>query len=318
MFYWLQSIRQYLINMSVGAAQPNISQAIIRTLDFPLAPLAEQERIVAKIEALFSQLEAGVAALRRAQAGLKRYKASLLKAAYEGRLVPQDPSDEPAEVVLRRLGKSPLQDASLPSLPRGWCWVRLGEVTLSMKNGIYKSAEFYANEGTPCLRMYNIEDGLIVWRDIKRMILSDEEIEIYHLEPDDILINRVNSRELVGKAAVIPKGLGTIVYESKNIRLRIERRVISPSFLNFWLGAFGRQYFNFHAQQVVGMASVNQNQIAQMPIPLPPLSEQQRIVAELEQRLTVVAQVEAAIQAALTRSARLRQAILKRAFRGEL
>jgi len=96
--YWLFSQRTELINLSSGGAQPNISQAIVRAFPFPLAPLPEQRRIVAKIEALFTRLDAGVAALKRAQANLKRYKAAVLKAACEGRLVPQEPSDEPAEI----------------------------------------------------------------------------------------------------------------------------------------------------------------------------------------------------------------------------
>ena len=86
MLYWLQSQRQNLIDQSVGGAQPNISQSIVRSLGFPHAPLPEQEHIVAKIEELFTQLDAGTAALKRVQVGLKRYRASVLKAAVEGRL----------------------------------------------------------------------------------------------------------------------------------------------------------------------------------------------------------------------------------------
>ncbi len=109
MFYWLQSQRQHLIKISAGGAQPNISQGIIRSLAFPLAPIPEQERIVAKIESLFTQLDAGVAGLKRAQVTLKRYRASVLKAACEGRLVPQDPNDEPAEELLLQLAETPLK-----------------------------------------------------------------------------------------------------------------------------------------------------------------------------------------------------------------
>lgn len=73
----------------------------------------------------------------------------------------------------------------------------LGEVTQSMKNGIYRPASSYSDDGTACLRMYNIDQGQIVWRDIKRMDLSEDEIAEYELLPGDLLVNRVNSRELV-------------------------------------------------------------------------------------------------------------------------
>src|SRR6266508_2995260 len=100
---------------------------------------------------------------------------------------------------------------------------RLGDVTASMKNGLYKPATQYGDDGTACLRMYNIHEGRIVWRDIKRMRISSEELQEYGLREGDLLVNRVNSRELVGKTAVIPRGLEPSVFESKNIRLRVDQ-----------------------------------------------------------------------------------------------
>jgi type I restriction enzyme S subunit len=88
-------------------------------------------------------------------------------------------------------------------LPAGWRWTTVGEITASMKNGVYKQRDAYVDGGFACLRMYNIDEGRIVWRDIKRMKLTKEETCEYGLLPGDILVNRVNSRELVGKAAVI-------------------------------------------------------------------------------------------------------------------
>src|SRR5688572_6786541 len=93
------------------------------------------------------------------------------------------------------------------AVPTGWTWTVLGNLIDSMKNGLYKPEEFYGT-GTPCLRMYNIQEGKIVWKDIRLLRLDIEEIEDYQLLPGDILVNRVNSRELVGKAAVIPEALG--------------------------------------------------------------------------------------------------------------
>jgi type I restriction enzyme S subunit len=108
-------------------------------------------------------------------------------------------------------------------LPDGWRWTILGEVVESMKNGIYKPSSSYADNGVACLRMYNIDGGRIVWRDIKRMRLSKQEITDYELLPGDLLVNRVNSRELVGKAAVITSAIECSIFESKNIRVRLRR-----------------------------------------------------------------------------------------------
>ena len=131
-----------------------------------------------------------------------------------------------------------------------------------MKNGIYKPASSYSADGTACLRMYNIGDGKIVWRDIKRMRLSEAEIREYELLPGDLLVNRVNSRELVGKSVAIPTGLERCVFESKNIRVRVRRDLVSPEFVNYRLLSAGSRYFTQNAQQVVGMASINQPQVA--------------------------------------------------------
>lgn len=187
-----------------------------------------------------------------------------------------------------------------------------------MKNGIYKPKQFYDKSGIACLRMYNIENGAIVWKDIKRMKLSPEEIEQYQLLPNDILVNRVNSRELVGKAAPIPNGLESCVYESKNIRLRLMQNYVNSKYISYWFQIFSQTYFNRNAQQTVGMASINQEQLGSMPIPLPSLLEQHKIVEEIERRFSVVDKIEKVVEQSLKQAERLRHSILKRAFEGKL
>src|SRR5512136_338515 len=143
----------------------------------------------------------------------------------------------------------------LRDLPEGRVWTTIGDLAESMKTGIYKPREAYSDEGVACLRMYNIENGVIVWKDIKRMILTRAEVDDYALKPNDILVNRVNSRELVGKSAVITDGLEKCVFESKNIRLRLKHDIADSRFTNYWLLISSREYFNRNAQQTVGMAS---------------------------------------------------------------
>jgi type I restriction enzyme S subunit len=98
-----------------------------------------------------------------------------------------------------------IDTASLQELPETWEWIPVGTVTESMTNGLYKPTSYYKEDGTASLRMYNIEGGRIIWSGIRRVQLTQREIENYKLEPGDILVNRVNSSELVGKAAVIPE-----------------------------------------------------------------------------------------------------------------
>ncbi|NJM22827.1 MAG: hypothetical protein HC874_18010 [Richelia sp. SL_2_1] len=203
-------------------------------------------------------------------------------------------------------------------IPDCWLWITIDDIAQSMQNGIYKPSQFYSDDGIACLRMYNIENGEIVWKNIKRMILTPEEIQQYKLEPSDILINRVNSRELVGKAASILSNIETCVYESKNIRLRLFKNLTESKLVAFWFRIFSQKYYNKNAQQTVGMASINQEQIGLMPVPFPPLNEQKRIVGKIEALQTRSQRVKEAIDAIPQLLDQFRQSVLAAAFRGDL
>ncbi len=265
--------------------------------DFPLPPLPEQHRIVAKLEELLSELEKGKEQLHTALDQLKVYRQAVLKYAFEGKLTNKNVKEG--------------------DLPKGWKWVKLGEIIESMKNGIYKPANIYSDDGIACLRMYNIDSGKIKWFDIKRMNLAKEDIKEYRLLDGDLLVNRVNSRELVGKTAVIRKRNEPIVYESKNIRVRLKNG-FNSEYVNYWFLLSANKYFNRNAQQTVGMASINQQQISNFNIPLCESSEQNTVVEEIESRLSVADKLEETITASLQQSETLRQSILKKAFEGKL
>jgi type I restriction enzyme S subunit len=347
--YLLRAFEDGIAGKGTGTTFNAITGNQLKEFAIPLPPLPEQHRIVTKIEELFTQLDAGVGALTKAKAQLKHYRQSMLKSACEGGLVPTEAElaraegrdYEPADVLLARIGKerrekweaekkrkdkksakykepAALDVSGLPGLPEGWCRTTVGQLIDSMKNGIYKPREFYTEDGIACLRMYNIDQGKIVWKDIKRMNLTKKEIDEYLLESGDLLVNRVNSRELVGKAAVIPSGLEKCVFESKNIRVKVLDEVVNPYYLSYRFTSAGTEYFNRNAQQVVGMASISQPQIAKFPVSLPPLPEQHRIVAEVERRLSIADETKKTVEQSLKHAERLRQSILKRAFEGKL
>lgn len=203
-------------------------------------------------------------------------------------------------------------------LPEGWAWTTLGEITRSMRNGVYKPASSYSPDGTITLRMYNIQGGELVLRDLKRVLLSDQELEDFGLLPGDILVNRVNSSELVGKSCVVPRGLGPLAFESKNIRVRLAE-AMSSRYVGAWLQTpqVGTE-FSQQCKQTTGMATLDQGQLALLDVPLPPAREQRRIVARLEELTARTNAARAALEAIPPLLDRFRQSVLAAAFRGDL
>lgn len=324
-------------------------------LEFPLAPLAEQRRIVAEIEAQFTRLDAGVAALQRVQRALQRYRAGVLKAACEGRLVPQDPGDEPAGVLLQRIlaarrarweanelakmkarGKTPKDDAwkrrytepappdtaGLPALPEGWCWAKLEQLITRIEAGHSPKAQ-----GRPALpgeygvvKVSAMSWGSFLPEENKALFPGHVPDDPLTIRAGDLLISRANTVELVGAVVLVERDHPNLMLSDKSLRIIPASDEVSPKWLLYVLRApTVRHFFESVATGTSdSMRNLSQEKIRAAPIALPPLSEQHRIIAEVERRLSVVAEVEATVEANLKRAERLRQSILKRAFEGRL
>jgi type I restriction enzyme S subunit len=204
------------------------------------------------------------------------------------------------------------------TLPTGWTWATLGDLATSMRNGVYKPASEYCSDGTVTLRMYNISAGRLVLRDLMRVRLNPDEQANYGLVEGDILVNRVNSPELVGKACVIPANAGPLAFESKNIRVRPCQGISSP-LVNYWLNSTRiRRHFTEECKATTGMATVDQGQLAALPVPLPPINEQKRIVAKVEALQARSDAAKEALDAIPPLLEKFRQSVLAAAFRGEL
>jgi len=257
-------------------------------------------------------LLAHFARIADAPAAIPRLRQFILDLAIRGKLVEQDSNDEPASHFLQRVqaqkerlireggmakqkslrGLDP--DEPPYAVPRNWQWVRLGALVRSMTNGIYKPSSFYDEDGVICLRMYNIRAGRINFENAKRIRLTQEELQTYGLDAGDLLVNRVNSRELVGKAAPVPRCDTPLIFESKNIRVRFLETAALPYYSNLiFQTAFYRGILEGYAKQTCGQATVSQPQLAELPLPLPPLAEQHRIVAKVDELMGLCDRLEA-------------------------
>jgi type I restriction enzyme S subunit len=197
--------------------------------------------------------------------------------------------------------------------------MRLGDILAETRNGLYKPEEYYGR-GTRILKMYNIGrlDGTWNLERVDLIQLSEEE-SIYSLSIGDLLLNRVNSRELVGKCAVVDDSVAGCVFESKNMRLRLNANKADPHFTATWLNsAGGRSQMEDRLKQIVGQATVNRSDLDSIKIPLPALAVQQRIASMLNEQKASAQRVRKAIEEELDAINKLPAALLRRAFNGEL
>jgi type I restriction enzyme S subunit len=282
--------------------------------------------------------------LRRVRANLKRYRAAILKAACEGRLVPTEAelakaenpkaTFESGEALLTRIlterrqnwqgrgqYKEPdaLDTANLPPPPDGWIWTNLDTAIVSgPQNGVYLPREYYGS-GHAILRIDDYQDGWVRGVDELNKVTADQATSTkYQLLSGDLVINRVNSLTHLGKCLVVHETHERALFESNMMKAHLAD-CVNPRYVEFYLRSRdGRTRLISGAKWAVNQASINQEDVKRTPLPLPPLAEQTRIVAEVERRLSVVEELESLVSANLQRATRLRQSILQKAFTGEL
>jgi type I restriction enzyme, S subunit len=322
-----------LVSLMKGAANVSLPMNKLADVEVEVPSLKRQKEIIeleneaGKHESILEEK------LKLQEEDIKKLHQAFLREAMQGKLVPHDPSDEPASELLKRIkaekeklvkeGKirkeKPLpeiKEEEIPfEVPEGWVWCRLGEIVQSMNNGIYKPDQFYNETGIACLRMYNIQEGQLSFHNLKRMILTDEEINTYSLSEGDLLLNRVNSIELLGKSAYVSELDEPFVYESKNIRVRFVERSIIPQFINLvFLTNVIKNQLLMSFKKVTGQASINQVQLSSFLIPLPPLPAQRRIVAKLTALMSLCDSLEQSIKQSKSQTEMLLQAVLKEAL----
>ncbi|MBU4502891.1 MAG: restriction endonuclease subunit S [Nanoarchaeota archaeon] len=336
--YYVQS-RKFLAQrdaLATGSTQVALTDSRAEQITFPLSPLPEQHRIVSKIEEQFTKLDAGVEALKKVKTQLKRYRQSVLKSTMEGKLTEKWREEhkhkfEPASALLEKIKEErkkntkekykelpPVDTENLPELPKGWCWVRVGEISEMIQYGTSEKAG-NDSSGIPVLRMGNIQDGKLLFEDLKYFPRDWLRLDDFILHDGDVLFNRTNSAELVGKTAVYKSHYPTALFASYLIRVNVNRNAYIPDVLSFFINSFyGRKYIASVVSQQVGQANVNGTKLSLMPIPFSPLPEQHKIVEEIEKRFTVADEGEKAVEKSLKQAERLRQSILKKAFEGKL
>ena len=304
-----------------GIGIQGLSSNALHSLLVPVPPIAEQERIVKRLEIIkplsdkYSEASEQIQELNNLFP--EHLKKSILQYAVQGKLVPQDPADEPASVLLERIrtekeklikagkikrdkhesvifrrdnsyyekvdGIERCIDDELPfEIPDSWEWTTIGTTCINIQYGSSRKSE---STGTMAvLRMGNIQNGRI---DTQKLVYTSDKEEIAHypLEYNDLLFNRTNSKELVGKTAIYKSEVSAI-YAGYLIRIT---PLIDSDYLNYVMQT---QFYWVYCQNVrsdaIGQSNINAEKLKKFIYPLPPLHEQKRIAKKLNSIFTKI------------------------------
>jgi type I restriction enzyme, S subunit len=318
---WFEAAGKQTTNLA------SISMATLRALPVPVPPTPEQERIVVAIDQSLSHLNVGLATLRRAGRNLQRLQAAIFQTAIEGRLVQQEPDDEPAGVLLENalearralaLGRQYREPAPPPAglgrLPQGWVWATMEQVSTRVTVGhVGPMKHEYVDHGVPFLRSQNVRENRFEPRGLLHITQEfDDKLSKSRLQPGDLVVVRSGS---VGTTCVVPESLG----QANCADLVIVQRplAIEPIYGSYYMNSLAKRYVR--AGRVgVALTHFNTRSVAALPIPLPPIAEQRRIVSEVERWLSFIVALRKTIQTNINRVDVMTRSIMHSALRGTL
>ncbi len=266
----------------------NIGQDRIRAIRIPVPPLNEQRRIVAEIEKQYTRLDSAVAVLQRAKANLKRCRASMTEASFASY----------SAAPIRHLGD-------------------LGEIVGGLTKGQKRKTKTQTRP-VPYLRVANVQRGRLDLDNIKLIEATEEEIRSLQLIPGDVLLNEGGDRDKLGRGWIWEGQIAQCIHQNHVFRVRLNPLFAVPKFVSHYANHFGQKYFFKEGKQTTNLASINMTRLRGLPIPSPLVGEQEKLIADLEDQLSMIDNLDHSVDANLRRAARLRQSILKRAFEGKL
>ncbi len=351
LLFWMQSSygQKCVKDNFQGTAQGGINSFFVRNSNFPLPPLPEQGRIVAKIEELFTKLDAGVEALKKIKAQLKRYRQAVLKYAFEGKLTEEwreahKPELEPASVFLEKINaeglkmnvkqkrklkdeiataaKGDLAMTNLPELPEGWQYLTLNEIVAKKKHSIMRGPfgssikkAFFVPVG---YKVYEQQNVIYNNFDVGDYYINESkynELRNFAVQSGDILMSCSGT---IGALAIVPKNAKAGIINQALLKITPDNCVVDTYyFMNlfrFKINVITRE--NTRGSAMLNISSVKD--LKKIPVPIPSLVEQHQIVSEIERRLSQADAIEKVVDQSLKQTEQLRHSILKRAFEGQL
>lgn len=329
----INSTLSELINKAHGGVGlAHVTKGKFQATKVPLPPLAEQRRIIAKLDRLTGRLTQARAELERAFSLADKLRENVVNSAFRGDLSSAWREENPEHAPLtteqtnlayartmganRRKPVAAIEWRPQIALPNTWRWASVDELVCVVQYGTSEKTSDDCG-GVPVLRMGNIQRGELDFTNLKYLPTDHAEFPELLLAYGDVLFNRTNSIELVGKSAVFRGNSSPVSFASYLIRVRTS--AFLPDLLVRYLNSsFGRAWAGTSASQQVGQANINGSKLKALGIPLPPPAEQEEILRLINLVFARAARLEAEAARATALLDRLEGAVLAKAFRGEL
>ena len=257
-----------------GSAQPQITRKNLATVLFPLPPLEEQHRIVAKLNQLCDQIESAENAYKELSGSLsERFKQLCLEKVVQGKLVPQLES----EPEMAQIGETP-EDVAF-DIPAKWKWMSLENVLTEISDGSHNPPP-NSGKGIPVLSAKNVNNGIIDaqlitrWTTEEQWAIEDKKI---HIEPGDVLLTIVGT---IGRTAVVSNDMPKFILQ-RSVYVMKTKNFLNSEFLSLMLTSPALLEWMMDRASGTAQKGIYLKSLRKMPIPVPPLSEQHRIVGKI-------------------------------------
>lgn len=277
-----------LAQKGAGTTFNAITQTVVKNIEIPVPSISSQERLVSKIEELFSEIDNGISALETAKRKLAVYRQVVITSAF-------------------------------PELSANNS-VTLQEIA-AISSGITKGRKLEGADilSLPYLRVANVQNGYLNLREIKEIQLKQSELARFLLEIDDVLYTEGGDRDKLGRGTVWRGEIPRCAHQNHIFKARLFKEKAVPQYVAYWsMTTPARNYFYEKGKQSVNLASINKTVLSKLPLPLPSLEKQSEIVSTIDQHLSVCNEIENTINKNLQAVAALKQSILKKAFEGNL
>lgn len=288
LYYQLKYLRKQIQELGSGTTFKEISAKKFGTVNIIVPPLPEQERIVARIEELFSELDKAVETLNTTKQQLAVYRQAVIS-------------------------------TSFPELTSSNS-VRLDEIA-EISGGITKGRDLSQQKTItlPYLRVANVQNGYLDLSQMKDIEVKLNEVDKYLLQEGDVLYTEGGDRDKLGRGTVWKNEIPRCVHQNHIFKARLNQERALPQYVAYWsMSVYARDYFFKKGKQSVNLASINKTVLSALILPMPSLEEQASIINNIESRLSVCDQIEKTIEQSLQQAEALRQSILKQAFEGRL